>query len=87
MSVRNFIGSGQSSEHPLLVELRGVVAYLTLVNTVYRVTRMYANGIYTRDERHAMILISWIETFSFIRGVIIQMTPMKWYNIFNKMQK
>ena len=28
----------------------------------------------TRDERDAMILVSWIETFIFIRVVIIQMT-------------
>ena len=27
-----------------------------------------------------MILVSWIETFIFISGVIIQMTPMKWPN-------
>ena len=47
------------------------------MNTAYRVMLLYANGIYTRDKRHAMILVSWIETFIFIRGVIIQMTPMK----------
>ena len=38
---------------------------------------LYANGIHVRDERHAMNLVSWIETFIFIRGVIIQMKPMK----------
>ena len=59
---------------------RGIVAYLTHVNTAYRVTHLYANEIYTRHERHAMILVSWIETFIFIRGVIIQMKSMKWYN-------
>ena len=64
------------------------------VNTAYRVTHLYANRIYARDEHHAMNLVSWIETFIFIRGVIIQMKPMKWCNnIFdkinpaNKMQK
>ena len=40
-------------------------------------TRLYANGIYACDKRHALILVSWIETFIFITGVIIQMTPMK----------
>ena len=34
----------------------GVVPYLTRVNTKYRVTRLYANEIYARDEYHAMIL-------------------------------
>ena len=38
---------------------------------------MYANEIYARDERHTMILISWIETFIFIRDLIIQMKPVK----------
>ena len=52
-------------------QLRGVVAYLTRVNTAYRVTHLYANGIHARDEFHAMNLVSWIETFIFIRGVII----------------
>ena len=48
----------------------------------HRVSRdtSYANGIYARDERQAMNLVSWIETFIFIRGVIIQMKPMKWCN-------
>ena len=41
------------------------------VNTAYRVTHLYANGIYACDELHAMNLVSWIETFIFIRGVII----------------
>ena len=47
------------------------------VYTVYRVTRLYANAIYACDKHHTMILVSWIwiETFIFIRGVIIQMTP------------
>ena len=35
----------------------------------------YANEIYARDECHAMIFDSWIETFIFTRGVIIQMKP------------
>ena len=34
-------------------------------------------GIYARDERHAINLVSWIEVLIFIRGVIIQMKPMK----------
>ena len=55
------------------------------VNTAYRVTHLYANGIYAHDECHAMNLVSWIETFIFIRGVVIQMKPMKWCNnIFDK---
>ena len=54
-----------------------VVAYLTHLNTSYHMMHLYANGIYTRDERHTMNLVSWIETFIFIRGVIIQMKPMK----------
>ena len=37
--------------------------YLTCVNTAYRVTHLYANEIYARDERYAMILVSWIEGF------------------------
>ena len=46
---------------------------------------MYTNEIYARDKRHVMILVSWIETFIFVRGVIIQMKPMKWCNdIFDK---
>ena len=57
--------------------VRWVVAYLTHVNTTYHVTHLYANEFYARDERHAMILVSWIETFIFIRGVIIQMKSMK----------
>ena len=34
---------------------------------------------FTRFKRmtNAMILVSWIETFIFIRGVIIQIKPMK----------
>ena len=38
---------------------------------------LYANRIYAHDERHAMNLVSWIETFIFKRGVIIQMKPVK----------
>ena len=53
------------------------LTYLTRVNTAYRVMHLYANGIYARDKRHVMNLVSWIETFIFIRGVIIQMKPMK----------
>ena len=46
---------------------------------------LLANGIYAHDERYATNLISWIETIIFIRGVIIQMKPMKWCNnIFDK---
>ena len=92
MSTRNFIGSGQNSAHPLLdrgelrvQQLRGVVVYLTRVNTAYRMTHLYANEIYGRDEHYAMILVSWIEIFNFIRGVIIEMKRMKWgNNIFDK---
>ena len=58
-------------------QLRGEVTYLTRMNTAYRVTQLYANGIYTRNECHAMILVSWIETFISIRSVIIQMKLMK----------
>ena len=58
-------------------QLRRVVAYLTRVNTVYRVTHLYADRIYARDECHVMVFFSWIETIIFIRGVIIQMKPMK----------
>ena len=64
-------------------QLHRVVAYLTCGNTAYHMTLLYANWIYVRGERHTMILVSWIETFIFIRGVIIQMMPMKWCdNIF-----
>ena len=50
--------------------------------TAYRLYAgcLYANGIYARDECHSMIVVSWIETFIFMRGVIIQMMPMKWCN-------
>ena len=41
------------------------------MNTAYRVTHLHANGIYACDERHAMNLVSWIETFIFKWGVII----------------
>ena len=55
------------------------------VNNAYRVAHFYANGIYAREKRHAMNLVTWIETFIFIRGEIIQMKPMKWCNgIFDK---
>ena len=47
------------------------------VNTAYCVMHRYTNRIYTRDGCHAKILVSWIETFIFKRGVIIQMKPMK----------
>ena len=49
------------------------------IQNPYRVTQLYAKGIYARDEHHAMILGFWIETFIFIhvRGVFIQMTLMK----------
>ena len=87
MSTRNFIGCAKNSAHPLpdrdgyrVQQLRGVVAYLVCVNTAYLVTHLYANGIYARFERHAMILFSLIETFIFIRGIIIQMKPIKWGN-------
>ena len=35
------------------------------------------SGMYAHDKWHPMILVSWIEAFIFIRGVIIQMEPMK----------
>ena len=53
-------------------QFRGVVAYLTRVNTVYRLTHLYANGIYAHDERHAINWVAWIKTFIFIRSVIIK---------------
>ena len=37
--------------------------YLKRVKTAYRVTRLYANEIYPRDERHAMILGFLIDLF------------------------
>ena len=46
--------------------------------------RLYTNETYARDEQHAMILVSWIETLIFIRGVIIQMKPIKCSNFFGK---
>ena len=68
--------------------LQGIIdppSYLTCMNTAYRMTHLYANEIYGRDECHPMILVSWIETFIFMRGVIIQMKSMKWCNyLFNK---
>ena len=33
-------------------------AYLMRVNTTYRVIHLYANEIYARDKRHAMISVS-----------------------------
>ena len=48
-----------------------VIAYLTRVNIAYRVTHLYANEISARDGRHSKILVSWIETFIFMMGVII----------------
>ena len=68
----------------LVQQLRRVVAHLACMNTTYCVTHLYANEIYVPDERHAMILVSWIEIFIFIRGVIIEMMPVKWCdNIFD----
>ena len=46
----------------------------------HRIMHLYANKIYAREEHHAMILVSWIETFICISGLIIQMKPMKWWN-------
>ena len=71
MSTRNFIGSGQTSAHPLLDDrwiacsAMMVDAYLTRVYTVYREMRAYANGICVCGECHVMILVSWIETLFF----------------------
>ena len=53
-------------------QFRGVVAYLTRLNTAYRLTHLYANGIYAHDERHAINWVAWIKTFIFIRSVIIK---------------
>ena len=53
------------------------------VNTTYCVTHLYANGIYAYAKCHALILVSWIETFIFMKGVIIQMKPMKWCLLFS----
>ena len=55
-------------------QFRGVTAYLTRVNTTYRLTHLYlyANGIYARDECHAINWVAWIKTFIFIRSVIIK---------------
>ena len=59
-------------------QFRGVVAYLTRMNTAYRVTHMYANGIYPPPhECHAIYSVSWIVTLIFIRGVIIQIKLLK----------
>ena len=33
-------------------------------------TRLCINRIYVHDKCHAVTLVSWIETFIFIRGVI-----------------
>ena len=43
-------------------QFRVVIAYLMRVNNAYRVTHLYANGIYARDERHAIKLVSWIDS-------------------------
>ena len=52
---------------------------------MYRVMHPYANEIYPSDKHYPMVLESWIETFIFVRGVIIQMKPMKWcHDIFDK---
>ena len=79
MSTKNFIGSCQNSTHSLLDDRLKARSAMTQGSCVFnsrahRVPRdsSYANGIYARDERHAMILVPWIETFIFIiRGVII----------------
>ena len=67
MSTRNFIGSGQNSAHPLLDRDGQGVQQITLGSCVFNAHDLYTNEIYGRDERHAMILVSWIETFIFIR--------------------
>ena len=68
MPTRNFIGSGQDSAHPLLdrdgqhvQQLRGVVANLMRLNTTYRVTHLYANEIYVRDQRYVMSLVQVLD--------------------------
>ena len=43
-------------------------------------THLYANKINVHDKCHVVIFVPWIETFIFIRDVIIQMKPMKWCN-------
>ena len=82
--IQNFIGSGQYSAHPLLdnrrwriQQLGYVVACLMCMNSVCQVACLYDNGIYVHDERHPIILVSWIETFIFIKGEIIQITQVK----------
>ena len=84
MSTRNFIGFGQSSAHPLQDDrwiarsaiTRGSCVFNAREHCVSRYASL-RKGNYARDERHAMILGFWIETFIFIRGVFIQMTLMK----------
>ena len=52
------------------------ISELLHVNTTYCVSHLYATE-FTRlisDKRHAMILVSWIETLTFIRDVIIFLT-------------
>ena len=87
MSIRNLIGSGLNSAHPSLDErwiarsaiMRGRYVFNVHVYCLSGDVSV-ANGIYTRGECHAMILVSWIGTFIFIMGVIVQMMPMKWCN-------
>ena len=68
MSTRNLIGSSQSSAHPLLIDSRTACSVITQVvaniTRMYNVYPVYARGIWY-DVGHAMILVSWIETFIF----------------------
>ena len=77
MSVKEGKRSAVYTVNLPIQQFRGVVAYLTRVNTAYCLTHLYANRIYAHDERHAINLVAGIETFIFIRSVIIQMKPMK----------
>ena len=84
MSIKYSIGSGQYSIHYetkdglRVQELLKVAAYLMCVYTSYRVTRLYET-----EFTHVMNAMQWfwflngIETFIFVRWVIIQMRPMK----------
>ena len=64
--------------------MRGSCVFNTREHHVSR-GASYANGIYACDERQVINLVFWIETFIFIRGVSIQMKPMKLCNnIFDK---
>ena len=74
MLVNNDTHQGETlSERPIRLPLTGV-------KTTYCVTHLYANEICARDERHAIIFVSRIETFIFLRGIFIQKKPMKWCN-------